>query len=160
MAIDTRTKRAAVVGFAQPWALTLPETDASIDTFDRSALAASYYQVPLTSEVLDRPWLRRTAHIANENVRIRHDVLKLVMETGVGNADDPTPYALLRWSDDAGHTWSSLHAREIGPQGEYLRRVVWRRLGMGRSRVYEVSGSSPVKTVLIDAYLNPQVTDH
>ena len=50
----------------------------------------------------------------------------------------------LRWSNDAGSTWSNPHTASSGAAGQYGQRVIWRRLGRGRNRVYEVSGSDPV----------------
>jgi hypothetical protein len=66
------------------------------------------------------------------------------------------PEAMLRWSDDGGHTWSNEHWAEMGRIGEYGRRVFWRRLGMTlklRDRVYEVSGTDPVKIAIMGAEL-------
>jgi hypothetical protein len=67
------------------------------------------------------------------------------------------PKVMLRWSDDGGHTWSNEHWSELGRIGEYSRRVFWRRLGMTlklRDRVYEVSGTDPVKIAVMGAELN------
>ena len=86
----------------------------------------------------------------------------LVTETGeylevtpltVQGAD---PQVMLRWSDDGGHTWSNEHWVSIGRIGGYGQRAIWRRLGMTmklRDRVYELSGTDPVKLVIIDAEL-------
>lgn len=66
------------------------------------------------------------------------------------------PKVMLRWSDDGGHTWSNEHWREMGRIGEYGYRTIWRRLGMTtklRDRVYECSGSDPVKIALMGAEL-------
>ena len=66
------------------------------------------------------------------------------------------PQVMLRWSDDGGHTWSNEHWISIGKIGEYYRRVIWRRLGMTlklRDRVYEVSGTDPVKIAIMGAEL-------
>ena len=66
------------------------------------------------------------------------------------------PQVMLRWSDDGGHTWSNEHWAPIGKIGEYYRRVFWRRLGMTlklRDRVYEVSGTDPVKIDIMGAEL-------
>jgi len=66
------------------------------------------------------------------------------------------PKVMLRWSDDAGHTWSNEHWSPVGKIGAYYHRVFWRRLGMTlklRDRVYEVSGTDPVKTVIMGAEL-------
>jgi hypothetical protein len=74
-------------------------------------------------------------------------------ETIVQGSD---PQVMLRWSDDGGHTWSSEHWRSMGKLGETGRRVLWRRLGMTiklRDRVYEVSGTDPVKIAIMGAEL-------
>ena len=66
------------------------------------------------------------------------------------------PQAMLRWSDDAGHTWSREHWTSLGAIGRYGQRVFWRRLGMTlklRDRVYEVSGTDPTKIVIMGAEL-------
>ena len=66
------------------------------------------------------------------------------------------PQAMLRWSDDGGHTWSNEHWRSMGRQGQYGFRTIWRRLGMTekiRDRVYEVSGTDPVKIAIMGAEL-------
>jgi hypothetical protein len=55
---------------------------------------------------------------------------------------------MLRWSDDGGHTWGNEHWSSMGKIGAYYQRVFWRRLGMTlklRDRVYEISGTDPVK---------------
>jgi hypothetical protein len=66
------------------------------------------------------------------------------------------PQVMLRWSDDGGHTWSNEHWAGIGKIGEYYRRVFFRRLGMTlklRDRVYELSGTDPVKVAIVGAEL-------
>jgi hypothetical protein len=67
-----------------------------------------------------------------------------------------TPQVMLRWSDDGGHTWSNEHWTSMGRIGEYGTRAIWRRLGMTqklRDRVYEVSGTDPVKIDIVGAEL-------
>ena len=64
--------------------------------------------------------------------------------------------ASLRWSDDGGHTWSSLHNASMGFEGQTGKRVIWRRLGMTqklRDRVYEVSGSGYGRVAIMGAEL-------
>ena len=66
------------------------------------------------------------------------------------------PQVMLRWSDDAGHTWSNEHWNSMGKLGAYGTRTIWRRLGMTekiRDRVYEVSGTDPVKIAIMGAEL-------
>ena len=67
-----------------------------------------------------------------------------------------SPKVMLRWSDDGGHTWSNEHWTSIGRLGEYGHRAFWRRLGMTlklRDRVYEISGTDPVKVTIMGAEL-------
>ena len=71
------------------------------------------------------------------------------------------PQVMLRWSDDGGHTWSNEHWRTMGGVGEYGTRVIWRRLGMTeklRDRVYEISGTDPVKIAIMAAELDVTAT--
>jgi hypothetical protein len=89
--------------------------------------------------------------------------LKLITEAGeylitdaYPEAPGYNPQAMLRWSDDGGHTWSNEHWASMGKIGEYGFRTFWRRLGMTqklRDRVYEVSGSDPVKIAIMGAEL-------
>ena len=72
------------------------------------------------------------------------------------------PQVMLRWSDDGGHTWSNEHWKTMGGVGEYGTRVIWRRLGMTdklRDRVYEISGTDPVKIAIMAAELDVSATN-
>ncbi len=72
------------------------------------------------------------------------------------------PQAMLRWSDDGGHTWSNEHWTSIGLIGNYGKRAFWRRLGMTlkiRDRVYEVSGTDAVKIAIMGAELRASPTN-
>ena len=78
----------------------------------------------------------------------------LIDETSV--TINPQPAMLLRWSDDGGHTWSNYHGKDMGTTGQTGKRVIWRRLGMTmklRDRVYELSGTDPVKIAIMGAEL-------
>jgi hypothetical protein len=64
---------------------------------------------------------------------------------------------MLRWSNDGGRTWGNELWREIGAMGETGTRAIWRRLGDTdklRDRVYELSGSDPVRIVITGAQLD------
>jgi hypothetical protein len=106
-------------------------------------------------------WLRswRALPTGQNNLkRSAHHSLQLDCETGVGLnlGQGSDPQVMLRWSDDGGHTWSSEHWTNIGKIGEYGKRAFWRRLGMTmklRDRVYELSGTDPVKIAIIGAEL-------
>jgi hypothetical protein len=81
---------------------------------------------------------------------------RLIAEQQTVITQGSDPEVMLRWSDDGGHTWSNEHWAKIGKIGEYYRRVFWRRLGMTvklRDRVYELSGTDPVKISIMGAEL-------
>jgi hypothetical protein len=65
-----------------------------------------------------------------------------------------TPQVVLRFSDDGGHTWSNEKYSTLGRVGEYLKRVIFRRLGTSRDRVYELTYSDTAPLRIIDAYLD------
>jgi len=106
-------------------------------------------------------WLRswRAIPVGQNNLkRTAHHSLQLDCESGVGlvTGQGSNPQAMLRWSDDGGNTWSNEHWASMGAIGEYGRRMFWRRLGMTmklRDRVYEVSGTDPVKIAIMGAEL-------
>jgi hypothetical protein len=102
--------------------------------------------------------LRAAPHIAAEMTRIPHISVQFDMETGVGvnTGQGSNPVAMLRWSDDGGHTWSNLKTVKIGKMGEYKARARFTRLGQSRDRVYELSIADPIKVTLISANLNVQ----
>ena len=66
------------------------------------------------------------------------------------------PQLMLRWSDDGGHTWNGERQTSMGRIGAYGTRAIFRRLGMTtklRDRVYEISGTDPVKVAIMGAEL-------
>ena len=106
-------------------------------------------------------WLRSWRALGpgqNNFKRSAQHAMQLDCETGVGllTGQGSDPEVMLRWSDDGGHTWSSEHWAKMGGIGQYSKRVFWRRLGMTqklRDRVYEVSGTDPVKIAIMGAEL-------
>lgn len=115
-----------------------------------------------TDNFQTQKWLRSWRALptgANDLNRTAQHSLQLDCETGVGlnYGQGADPAVILRWSDDAGHTWSNEHWKSMGKIGEHSYRTIWRRLGMTtklRDRVYEVSGTDPVKIAIIGAKLH------
>jgi len=110
-----------------------------------------------------RSWRALQSGQNNLNRTAQHS-LQLDCETGVGlnTGQGSSPQAMLRWSDDGGHTWSNEHWASMGAIGASGTRTFWRRLGMTdklRDRVYEVSGSDPVKVTIIGAELSVTPTN-
>jgi len=98
--------------------------------------------------------LRAAPHLNSSNKRLFFSSLQVDMEVGVGidgSGQGSDPRAMLRWSDDRGHTWSDIRTVGIGKIGEFDARAIWRRLGSARDRVFEVSITDPVPVTLLGA---------
>ena len=95
--------------------------------------------------------------------RVIYDRFQLHMEVGVGLGGVDVlvqgydPQVMLRWSDDGGQTWTQPLLAAAGKVGEYSTRVIWRRLGQARDRVFEIVISDPVEAVLVSAYVDVNV---
>lgn len=107
-------------------------------------------------------WLRQSPHIVSEHRQIKHTAFQLACETGVGlqSGQGSDPQVGLQWSNDGGHTWSNEYWRSLGTVGQYGTRVIWRRLGVARDRIYRVFGSDPVKIAIQNAYLEAEGGTH
>ena len=122
------------------------------------------YELDLNSyadDGLPQKWLRSWRALptgANNLARTIQHSLQLDCETGVGLnlGQGSDPQVMLRWSDDGGHTWSNEHWKSMGKIGRSGYRTIWRRLGATlkiRDRVYEVSGTDPVRIYIMGAEL-------
>ena len=98
----------------------------------------------------------RTTKYAQDDDELRNvffHKLQIDMETGVGEGIVANPQAVLSWSDDGGRSWASDRVGIMGRTGEYAARVVWRRMGRSRARVFRLTISDPVKRVITGAYV-------
>lgn len=97
---------------------------------------------------------RVTPHLSKDMVRIFYNTFQLDIEAGVGTDgtnQGNSPQAMLQWSNDGGHTWSTEFLSMFGKIGATKGRAIWRRLGASRNRVFKVSISDPVKVVIMGA---------
>lgn len=97
---------------------------------------------------------RTTRHTEAQRRRIIYHRLELHMKSGVGNVVDPgeDPQIMLKWSDDGGHTWSGEKWKSMGKIGKFKERVVWRKLGKSRDRIFKFEITDPVDRVLISLW--------
>jgi len=102
--------------------------------------------------------MRRAPHLSADGRRIFFSKFQLMAQVGVGLTGSPVvgvdPQVELRYSDDFGNTWSTAQARSMGAIGKYAARVIWRRLGQSRTRVFEVRVSDPVAVTILGAELD------
>ena len=76
------------------------------------------------------------------------------METGTVAAGDPEMTVGLDWSNDRGHTFLPVpQFQSSGAAGNYSKRIVWRRLGRSRDRVYRIGVQGKGKVAMTDAFL-------
>jgi len=90
----------------------------------------------------------------NDDFLITEDGDYIAVDYSIVQGSDPQ--VMLRFSDDGGHTWSNEHWKSMGKIGRYGFRTIWRRLGATmkiRDRVYEVSGTDPVRIYIMGAEL-------
>jgi len=115
--------------------------------------------------------LRRCPHLTTDLQRQYFDELQIQFQPGVGleGITDPplnaetigaNPQAMLRWSSDGGSTWSNEHWSGIGKVGRYKNRIIWRRLGWARDRIYEVVVTDPINAVIVSANLKASVGEN
>jgi len=76
------------------------------------------------------------------------------------NMTTENPQAMLRWSNDGGSTWSKEYWSSIGQLGKYRNRIIWRRLGWSRDKVFEVVVTDPIKCVIVSANLKASVGEN
>lgn len=90
------------------------------------------------------------------NQRLFHASYELAMETGLGNAVAPgdDPRVMLRYSNDGGRTFGSELWRSAGKAGDYMRLVIWNRMGQARQRVVEISFTDVTPFRLTAFYVN------
>lgn len=95
--------------------------------------------------------IRRSPHQAGADLQ-RLSFREFQLDLDVGSTNDiSAPKVSLRYSNDGGHTWSDYLQISLGSKGNYLKRVIWRRLGMARDRVWEVSQTDSVKVTWLGA---------
>ena len=67
------------------------------------------------------------------------------------------PKAYLSWSNDGGKTWSAEYPSSMGTSTEYTARLVWRRLGYSRTRVFKLHIYDQTKRIILGAYARASV---
>lgn len=104
-----------------------------------------------TGEPISR--IRSMPHTLENLNRISY--VQLLADMEVGEIVDPeaSPMINLRWSDDRGKTYGNYIQQSLGKTGEYLTNPQWRRLGIARDRVFELSWSADTKTALQGVFL-------
>jgi hypothetical protein len=99
-------------------------------------------------------YLRTFPHLLNEDRYLFHHRFEAYLETGTVAASTPEMTIGLDWSKDRGHTFTALtQFQGSGASGDYTKRIVWRRLGRARDRVYRIGVQGKAKVTVTDAFL-------
>lgn len=109
-----------------------------------------------------RRWNRTWQVPKAENRMVEYANLRLQAEMGVGLdgiGNDTDPQVALRTSRDAGNNWNNEILRPLGKIGETHRTAKWARIGQGRNKAFELTGSNAVKTTLINATIDALILD-
>jgi hypothetical protein len=107
--------------------------------------------------------IRRCPHIWSREDRKAqfHPWLEIEFTTGVGLqfGQGENPQAMLRWSVDNGRSFGNEHWATLGKVGKRKTRVIWRRLGSGFDRVFEVRYSDPTLRDIVGATAFPRTSE-
>ena len=100
-------------------------------------------------------YIRSFPHLLNEDKNMFHHRIEFYLETGAVTGVIPEMQIGLDWSDDRGHTFKTGLAplQTSGATGDYRKRIVWRRLGRSRDRIYRFGVQGKGKVCLTDAFL-------
>lgn len=88
--------------------------------------------------------------VENDGDRFTLHSFQLDMEAGVGG--QTSPQVMMQISRD-GKVWGNEAWRSFGKDGDYLRRVIWRRLGQHRTAHIKCSISDAAKRAVYAAYI-------
>jgi hypothetical protein len=100
--------------------------------------------------------VRQAPHLSNEMKVVRHNRLQLDMDVGSVTS---APTMSLAISDDGGKTFTSEKSVTAGGAGENKVRVIWRKLGRARDRVYRVTTTASEAIAYTAAYIEIQQGD-
>ena len=102
---------------------------------------------------------RRTQIYHQNNYLMEWWALVVDVRGGIGNIAPPgaDPLLKMRYSNDGGQVFSNFLTQRLGKIGDTDQRIVYRNLGQGRNRVFELLCSDPVALTIINAYAEVEV---
>lgn len=83
---------------------------------------------------------------------LRVSCVELGIDAGVGltTGQGSDPQIAMRFSKDAGRTWSNEYLRSIGALGDYRTRCVWRNLGRAHEWALEITYTDPTPYTMFE----------
>lgn len=94
-------------------------------------------------------------HISDEDKRVRYNRLVIGVENGVGTQTGlgADPVLEMQLSKDGARTWSDWASCSMGKVGEFLKKCVFRQLGVSEIMTFKIRISDPVKRKITGSYL-------
>ena len=117
-------------------------------------LDENIYQDNLAPIIRVKSW----QHLVQDNKRVAYNSFVADMEVGEDFSDGVLNVSLAL-SDTKGKTWGNQIMQSLGGGGDYLTNVQWRRLGIARDRVFELSWSLNAETALNGAFVEYEVAE-
>lgn len=99
---------------------------------------------------------RTLPYIPSEKKNVSY--LRLELEMSVNDALTEQDI-IMSWSDDYARTWSAPMSQSLGIKDADIKRIVWRRLGIGRQRTFRLSTTANSRCALINGYIEVQGSD-
>lgn len=104
---------------------------------------------------------RVSPHVHSQQNRVAYSRLSFDVLVGTAKTEGPPgspvqgsdPKAMIRYSDDAGFTWSNELWMTLGKRGHFRQVSNLWKLGISRNRVFEWSCSEPIMTQIYGAYV-------
>lgn len=99
-------------------------------------------------------------HLINENKDVQYNKIELDIRKGMDNEpgyDDPNIEVIM--SRDGGITYDEPIILDMGKIGEYNKKIIAYRLGVGRDVVFKIVSTSPVSMDWFNIYLDFGVLD-
>lgn len=105
--------------------------------------------------------IRRSPVVHKDRKRMFVHAIEVEFEAGVGltTGQGSDPQAMLQISKDGGHTWTDEIWRPIGKIGEYNARTMWRKMGIMRDFIVELTVTDPIPVTMIAAYAQIDVAN-
>ena len=100
-------------------------------------------------------WLRSCPAGFNERKWQYFNQLGIYFQPGQGLAtgQGSNPLCQLRISDDGGNSWPYTTVAPMGNQGDFTFPTIFRGLGRSMDRAFELSGTEPIPTAILEAFL-------
>lgn len=125
---------------------------------------AQIYEVDEATYTEDGNLIRRQLVSGHFDTDTRRGTLynfQVKTDPGIGllSGQGSDPQIMLRISKDYGNTWGNELWRSPGKLGEYKDRVMWTRLGEGRSFTFELTVTDPNKWIVHGARADIEMTN-